>query len=199
MEIAQSLGMAKLDCLGEPKRLREPSTVSLDPDGFVRFMLNDVIAIRRVARMYRAASQGPFRTIGTMYSGSDMPILRWRSIIKGLHDWAVAHSDCVTALPEAPHAQHLWSCESLVAEQEWIRRNFDPLHIFANANDMCKPEVWDIKGSAWVRVQDPDVLVAGTLCRDYSTYNRARNSFTSSASIGRGFGKSGESVQALLS
>lgn len=123
--------------------------------------------------------------VGTMFSGTESPILAIQQINR-----ALVH----LGLPSF-EIDHLFSFEIEPFKQAYIARNFDPPKIFRDALDLCKPNAMEegattVYGSKVPVDGDLDLLIAGFVCKDFSTMNRSRKTLEEQ-------GESGDTFRAL--
>ncbi|ROT41212.1 hypothetical protein SODALDRAFT_349258 [Sodiomyces alkalinus F11] len=109
-------------------------------------------------------------TIGTMFSGSDAPVLALRE----LRDAAIAQGH-----PVLLDFDHEFSVEIEKYKAAFIGRNSKPRgHIYRNAIDLADPDkrtAMTAEGSMAPIPEAPDLLVAGSSCVDFSKQNNRRN------------------------
>ncbi|KAL2758172.1 hypothetical protein ACRALDRAFT_207366 [Sodiomyces alcalophilus JCM 7366] len=109
-------------------------------------------------------------TIGTMFSGSDAPVLALRE----LRDAAIAQG-----YPALLDFNHEFSVEIEKYKAAFIGRNSKPRgHIYRNAIDLADPDkttAMTAEGSMAPVPEAPDLLVAGSSCVDFSKQNNRRN------------------------
>ena len=66
---------------------------------------------------------------------------------------------------------HCWSCELDPHKRQWIMDNFSPKKLFADITSLADKCCHDFVSGASAEVDDVDILIAGTSCKDASRLN----------------------------
>ncbi|KAJ5657749.1 C-5 cytosine methyltransferase [Penicillium longicatenatum] len=98
--------------------------------------------------------------VATVCSGTESPLLALEMIQKGLGTNG-----------ERFQFEHLFSCEIVPFKQAYIERNFGPPLLFRDLRDLGGEKAQTAYGSLALIPGDPDILIAGTACVDFSLLN----------------------------
>ncbi|KAJ6110097.1 C-5 cytosine methyltransferase [Penicillium sp. IBT 16267x] len=98
--------------------------------------------------------------VATVCSGTESPLLALEMIQKGLG----THG-------ERFRFEHLFSCEIVPFKQAYIERNFGPPLLFRDLRELGGENARTAYGSSALIPGDPDILIAGTACVDFSLLN----------------------------
>ena len=122
-----------------------------------------------------AATKTPLR-VATMCSGTESPLLALQMF--------------GTALG-TPFFEHVFSCEIEPFKQAYIERNFQPKLLFRDIRDIGKDFASTAYGGQSRVPGDVDVVIAGTVCKDFSTLNNHQKELGAE-------GQSGQTFRGLL-
>ncbi|KAJ5605517.1 C-5 cytosine methyltransferase [Penicillium lagena] len=116
--------------------------------------------------------------VATMCSGTESPLLALEMIQNGL-----------ASLPGAGQlrVKHLFSCEIVPFKQAYIERNFHPPILFRDIRELGNAEAETAYGSLGKIPGNPDLLVAGTACVDFSNLNSQQKSLEDGGESGSTF------------
>ncbi|KAJ5921180.1 C-5 cytosine methyltransferase [Penicillium verhagenii] len=98
--------------------------------------------------------------VATVCSGTESPLLAIEMIQKGLGTEG-----------QRFRIEHLFSCEIVPFKQAYIERNFGPPLLFRDICELGGKKAQTAYGSEELIPTDPDVLIAGTACVDFSMLN----------------------------
>ena len=110
--------------------------------------------------------------MATMCSGSESPVLAMRLF-----------EQCFGA----SFVEHVFSCEIEQFKQEFIERNFAPQHLFRDICELHKGEAETAFRGIEAVPKDIDLIVAGTVCKDFSALNNSKKGITDQGQSGRTF------------
>jgi len=115
--------------------------------------------------------------IATMCSGTESPILAWRLIERAVKEH--------TGIQMQHH--HVFSCEIEPYKQAYIQRNFEPPLLFRDVCELGEEQAYTAFGSLADVPGNVDILIAGTLCVDYSALNNQKKGLEDGGESGRTF------------
>ncbi|KAJ5815684.1 hypothetical protein N7474_007461 [Penicillium riverlandense] len=108
--------------------------------------------------------------VATMCSGTESPLLALEMIQNG-----------------RLRIEHLFSCEIVPFKQAYIERNFHPPILFRDIRELGNDEAQTAYGSLEKIPRNPDLLVAGTACVDFSNLNSQQKTLRDDGESGRTF------------
>ena len=156
---------------GQRLRARTPRTECLPPElgrqHLPKFVTRAAASLPRhvwqaICRHVDRQASGPIvLKVGTACSGSEFYL---------------------TALPEMEREisqrlrrrikfKHMWSCEFVPDKRQWIMDNFAPPKLFGDITRLADGPCHDYVSGALAEVDEVDILIAGTSCKDASRLN----------------------------
>ncbi|KAJ5933706.1 C-5 cytosine methyltransferase [Penicillium verhagenii] len=115
--------------------------------------------------------------VATVCSGTESPLLAIEMIQKGLGTEG-----------QRFRIEHLFSCEIVPFKQAYIERNFGPPLLFRDICELGGKKAQTAYGSEELIPTDPDVLIAGTACVDFSMLNNNKDAQKESGESSSTFG-----------
>ena len=110
--------------------------------------------------------------VATMCSGTEAPLVAMRMLS--------------AALDGADFFEHVFSCEIEPFKQAFIQRNFQPALLFRDITELGNDEAVTAHGGL-AAVPGADIVVAGTVCKDFSTKNKFRKEMDDLGESGQTF------------
>ena len=110
--------------------------------------------------------------VATMCSGTESPLLALKMFEKafGVHIF-----------------NHVFSCEIEPYKQAYIERNFHPKLLFRDIRELANPKATTAYGSSVPVPGQVDIVIAGTVCKDFSTINKFRKGIDEGGQSGQTF------------
>ena len=155
----------------ERLQARPPRTEPL-PDGIGQQWLPDYISQaaaslpcqvwQAICRNVAKQPSGPVTlTLGTACSGSELYLT------------ALPHleREISSRLGRSFRFEHRWSCEIDPTKRQWIVDNFAPPKLFGDITRLAEGRCLDYVSGAVADVDEVDILIAGTSCKDASRLN----------------------------
>jgi site-specific DNA-cytosine methylase len=125
----------------------------------------------------------------TFCSGSESPAVTTMGLAAALRRVGIAFN-----------VEHVASCDASVVVQRWIHRNFPNVKkIFCDMREMGQERAMCCLAQGEVLVDDCDILVAGIVCKAFSSYNKKAKMESAALAGGRleDAGASGITLQGL--
>ena len=185
---------------------RRPSSSSecfrinaVDPDSIMADFLDNRFGGRYSDIIATNLKSGMFKTWGSMCSGSEIPVVWAFALFRAAYERAERN-------PESPERRaklmrdhmphHRFISEVGAVQLKWCDTNFCPDHVFGDCQMLGREKAYCKKVGDFVTIPSVDVLVAGTQCVDFSSYNKVRSD--SHWAVDLMSGESGKTLRAVF-
>ncbi|KAF1979916.1 hypothetical protein BU23DRAFT_637491 [Bimuria novae-zelandiae CBS 107.79] len=122
--------------------------------------------------------------IGTMFSGTESPLIAWKLLLESHKSLLKSHGKSGGRSVQVDHA---FSWETDERKQAFIERNFKPLILFSNTQELLNkkllksqsPPATTAYGGSVPIPGELDLLIAGFVCEDFSKKNNKKKGIKS--------------------